>query len=122
MKKRKSLKSLSRYIKKYDDLDRYIPGSLDVQHFTSIKMLEKCLFCGSGISSLAVQPDGTCYPCPNTIIEELKICNILTDDIETLWFESPVLEKMRGISVNKNLPSKCAECEVKLFAEEGAEV
>ena len=115
----KVFKKFVEIYKKYDDLDRYIPGSLDVQHFTSIKMLEKCLFCGSGISSLAVQPDGTCYPCPNTIIEELKICNILTDDIETLWFESPVLEKMRGISVNKNLPSKCAECEVKLFCGGG---
>lgn len=96
-----------------------IPGSLDVQHLTSVKLLEKCLFCGSGISSLAIQPDGTCYPCPNTIMPGMEICNIFEDNIGEQWFDSPILKKLRSVNVNTNLPEKCQECEVKLFCGGG---
>ena len=89
----KVFKKFVEIYKKYDDLDRYILDRWMFSILHPLRCWEKCLFCGSGISSLAVQPDGTCYPCPNTIIEELKICNILTDDIETLWFESPYWKK-----------------------------
>ena len=37
----KVFKKFVQIYKKYDDLDQYIPGSLDVQHFTSIKMFGK---------------------------------------------------------------------------------
>lgn len=93
------------------ELKDMIPGSLDVQHLTSVKLLEKCLFCGSGISSLAIQPDGSCYPCPNTIMPGMEICNILEDDIGEYWFDSPILKKIRGVNVNTNLSEKCRECE-----------
>lgn len=105
--------------KKYDDMGEMVPGSLDVQHFTSIKLLEKCLYCGSGISSLAIQPDGKCYPCPNTIIPGMEICNAITDEVDKYGLSHQFLRKMRGISVNKNLPDKCKMCDVKLFCGGG---
>lgn len=105
--------------KKYPELEKYVPGSLDVQHLTSVKCLEKCLFCGSGVSSIAIQPDGNCYPCPNTIIPGYEFGNAFKDDIVEKWFESPILKKMRQANVNKNLSSKCKQCEVKLFCGGG---
>ena len=52
----------------------------------------------------------------------MEICNAITDEVDKIWFESPILKKMRGISVNKNLPDKCKMCDVKLFCGGDAEV
>lgn len=105
--------------KKDPELEKYVPGTLEMKYLASIHLLEKCHYCGTGSGSIAIQPNGDFYPCPNTICSELKIGNILTDDFSKLWLNSPVLCKLRGLNVNTNLNEKCSECCVKLFCGGG---
>jgi len=66
---------------------------------------EKSLVNGSscGKLSLHMRPNGDITPCG---FIPLVIGNILRDDFETLWYDSPILQKMR----NKEASGKCVEC------------
>lgn len=107
------------FYEKNPDLKKKIPGSLEVKYLTSIKVLDSCSYCGTGTATLLVQPDGDLYPCPNNIRDNMKIGNVLKGDLKELWFNSPVLQKLRKINVDKNLHIKCRKCAVKRFCGGG---
>lgn len=56
-----------------------------------------------GKLSLHLRPDGDITPCG---FIPLVVGNILRDDFDTLWYESPLLTKMR----NKEAKGKCVGC------------
>jgi len=57
-----------------------------------------------GKLSLHIEPDGGITPCG---FIPVTIGNILTDDFDRVWFDSPVLEKMRS----KTATGKCSGCD-----------
>ena len=65
--------------------------------------------CGAGRFYLAVEPNGDIYPCVFLPHEPaLKLGNLMRDDFERLWQESPVL----GVLRNKDLlKGSCGHCE-----------
>jgi GeoRSP system radical SAM/SPASM protein len=56
-----------------------------------------------GKLSLHLRPDGDITPCG---FIPLVVGNILRDDFDTLWYDSPILNKMR----NKEATGKCSGC------------
>jgi len=66
---------------------------------------EKTLVKGSscGKLSLHLRPDGDITPCG---FIPVVVGNILRDDFDALWYDSPVLKKMR----NKEAKGKCSGC------------
>jgi len=71
---------------------------------------EKSLVNGSscGKLSLHLRPNGDITPCG---FIPLVVGNILNDDFDALWYDSPILNRMR----NKEASGKCVGCEA--FAE-----
>ncbi|MHA3963201.1 MAG: radical SAM protein [Candidatus Thorarchaeota archaeon SMTZ1-45] len=65
--------------------------------------------CGAGRFYVALEPNGDIYPCvffPH--IETMKVGNIVTDDFEAIWTDSPLLRRLR----NKDLlQDACGSCE-----------
>lgn len=57
-----------------------------------------------GKLSLHIEPDGGITPCG---FIPVTIGNILKDDFDRIWFDSPVLEKMRS----KTATGKCSDCD-----------
>lgn len=100
-------------------LIEYIPGTLEAIYVANIKLLERCKYCGTGTATITIQPNGDCYPCPNTMLPAMKCGNVLTDNFNDIWSNSPVLSQLRKISVNRNLSEKCTKCEVKYFCGGG---
>lgn len=112
------LKVLDIYRKDYD-LIHMVKGTLEAKYLSNIKVLDKCDYCGTGSSTLAIQPNGDLYPCPNLIDGRMRIGNIFRDDIFELWMNSDILEGLRRLNVDKNLDEKCKKCCVKHFCGGG---
>lgn len=64
--------------------------------------------CPAGHSLISIAPNGDMFPCAALTNEKYKIGNILTDDLEKVWNESPLLKNLRGIK-NK-IEGKCRTC------------
>ncbi len=101
------------------DLINYIPGTLEAMYISNIKLLNRMINCGTGTGTLAIQPNGDCYPCANTIHSTMNCGNILDNDFLNIWKESPILKDLRKIHINKNLDKQCAECTVRHFCGGG---
>jgi len=65
--------------------------------------------CGSGNSLISIAYDGAIYPCHMLHVEDLKIGNLLYDDLEK--FEENRNDILRGLSVDKI--EECNQCEYK---------
>ncbi|MFX1606803.1 MAG: SPASM domain-containing protein, partial [Promethearchaeota archaeon] len=65
--------------------------------------------CGAGRFYISIEPNGDIYPCvffPHT--EAMRVGNIVRDDFESLWVNSPLLQRLR----NKDLlEDECGSCE-----------
>lgn len=96
-----------------------IPGTLEAMFMANIKLLNRFVNCGTGMGTLAIQPNGDCYPCPNTIIESMKCGNILENDFYNIWMDSAIFNTLREIRVDKSLDAKCGKCEVRHFCGGG---
>jgi len=62
--------------------------------------------CSVGTNALTVMHDGTIFPCRRLPI---PIGNILSDSIFKIWYDSPLLWKIRNPA---NLKGKCGPCEL----------
>lgn len=60
--------------------------------------------CAAGISGITMMPDGTLLPCRRL---NVPLGNIRTDSFREIWISSPVLNKMRDMSL---YPGKCGRC------------
>ena len=77
-----------------------------ILYWLGSSIAESALVKGStcGKLSLNIEPDGGISPCG---FMPIIIGNILKDDFDRMWFESPVLEKLRS----KTPTGKCSGCD-----------
>jgi len=73
----------------------------------------KSHYCGIGTNrALYVRADGNIYPCPHTELKDFLLGNIRKESLETIWEDSPILQKLRLLDVD-NMNSKCSSCDVR---------
>ena len=83
--------------------------TLGEAHSVQIDTVNTEVPCGSGLSGFAVDELGDVYPCIFGIRGKNQRCgNIIRDDLNDLWFTSPVLENFRTTTTP---PSICRRCE-----------
>lgn len=76
---------------------------------------------------LALAPDGSVYPCSQLVHPQCYAGNLLKSEPETLWAESPILQKYRSFRMGKTfVTSGCGVCPAKsvcggcrVFARDG---
>jgi MoaA/NifB/PqqE/SkfB family radical SAM enzyme len=72
-----------------------------------IESIDPAAHCGSGSVGFAVDQRGDMYPCIFGVENPaLKVGNLVTDNLDTLWFSSEVLDPFRG---EATIP--CRRCE-----------
>ena len=81
----------------------------------SCRLKVKFGYCGTGLATLLLNPDGSIYPCPGHVLPEFKAGNILDDSFSNIWQHSPVLKKIRNTYPINKLNEKCSKCIVRHF-------
>lgn len=66
------------------------------------------MVCSAGHDELSVGADGTAYPCP--FLHDLPLGNLLTDSVERIWHESPILNELRTLD-KRAMNGPCRSCE-----------
>lgn len=90
------------------ELLELICEKLSNQHEVEIEYPKKGEPCGSGYSGLAVDSHGQIFPCIFGINDpNQSLGNILTNNIQTIWFDSPKLIEFRNMSSSQ----PCIRCE-----------
>ena len=74
------------------------------EEFTYSKKLENC---GIGSGSLAIKCNGTVVPCPE-FDEDVSLGNIREQSVAEIWNDSPLLNRLRAMSVYKT--EICKDC------------
>jgi len=78
---------------------------------------KKYSYCGVGTSSCAIRPDGALVLCPMLSEERYVAGNVLENQIEDLWVQSPVFTPLRNHSVDDI--AGCKTCEHKMSCAAG---
>ena len=82
---------------------------LEQIHAVKIETVDTGAACGSGQTGFAVDELGDMYPCIFGVRNSAQRCgNVLHEDLDTLWFNSPVLERFRA---TKGVSPICRSCE-----------
>jgi MoaA/NifB/PqqE/SkfB family radical SAM enzyme len=90
-------------------LKRLVPecARLATEHAVEIETVDEARPCGSGSVGFAVDQRGDIYPCIFGVADPAqKAGNVLTDDLTSVWFTSPVLQRFRG-----DVATPCRRCE-----------
>jgi MoaA/NifB/PqqE/SkfB family radical SAM enzyme len=73
----------------------------------AIETIDPARPCGSGVVGFALDQRAGIYPCIFGVADPAQRCgNILTDDLDEVWFTSPILERFRG-----EPQTPCRRCE-----------
>lgn len=64
--------------------------------------------CPAGHTLISIAPNGDIYPCAALTNEKYKVGNILDENLNELWINSPILKRLRG--VKQNVEGKCKHC------------
>lgn len=76
-------------------------------HHVEIETVDPRQPCGSGSVGFAVDQRADIYPCIFGVRKPTLRCgNLLADDLDTVWFDSPVLARFR-----KEVETPCRRCE-----------
>jgi radical SAM protein with 4Fe4S-binding SPASM domain len=70
-----------------------------------LKFVRTC--CGAGIRYACILYEGTVYPC---MVLQVRLGNIRETSFKKIWYESPVLDKLRNRDL---LKGKCGLCQYK---------
>jgi len=70
-------------------------------------------YCGTGLISVALNSDGSIFPCSGITSPEMKAGSILESSFREIWLNSPVLKKIRRECNIDNLNEKCSKCIVR---------
>jgi radical SAM protein with 4Fe4S-binding SPASM domain len=73
--------------------------------------------CGVGNGEISVDPSGTVYPCQSLHFDEFVCGSVREQDIKTIFDESPVMRRVRGLKVNDL--SVCSHCDLKHLCNGG---
>jgi radical SAM protein with 4Fe4S-binding SPASM domain len=65
------------------------------------------MVCSAGQDELSVGADGTVYPCP--FLHDFPLGNLLSDSLERIWHESPVLNGLRRLRKTE-MTGACRSC------------
>ncbi|MEM2087110.1 MAG: PqqD family peptide modification chaperone [Thermoproteota archaeon] len=79
--------------------------------------LTRKLNCGLGTATISIDADGSVYPCHWLHLPQYKAGNIRERRFSELYFKSEVLQRLRGIRVDKL--ENCAECEIRYLCGGG---
>lgn len=77
------------------------------------KKLENC---GVGRTALSIKCNGTVTPCPS-FREDVSLGNIRNESLVDIWNKSPLLNKLRAMSVLKT--EHCQDCDYALICKGG---
>ncbi len=70
-------------------------------------------YCGTGLSSVFMDVDGSVYPCVNTIgLDVFRGGNIQTEKFRTIWLDSNVFNGIRK-NIDVDINDDCNKCELK---------
>lgn len=73
--------------------------------------------CGVGHGEISLDPGGFVYPCQSLHYDEFICGNVREDDIQEIFVESPVMKRMRGMTVDK-IPV-CSHCDIRYLCNAG---
>lgn len=79
---------------------------------TQCRLKIKRGWCGTGRNSILLDSDGSIYPCSGHTFPEFKAGNIRKKSFIDIWFNSPILKKIRCAYDVDNI-EKCSRCVVK---------
>jgi radical SAM protein with 4Fe4S-binding SPASM domain len=88
-----------------DSIEETVAGATGFEGQESIVWRDRC---GAGFGVIAVDVDGTIYPCQGLMREEFAAGNISTPSLIKAFESSPVLQRVRKITVT-DIPG-CREC------------
>lgn len=104
-----------RKIKEIDPDFEYIHFSESLK--PGINRMERIDLCGAGSATLSIGADGGVYPCAGLMHPEFLAGNVKDLPLEKIWKESPVLQRVRSLSVSK-IPG-CEECPIRYMCGGG---
>ena len=97
--------ALLNYKKQHPDI--YFSIQTEYMKFCDSYMSRRTVLCEAGTSELFIDRNGDVYPCPLfKSFEDFNCGNILDNSIAEIW-DSPVMNKMRGISLEQ---MGCEDC------------
>lgn len=106
------IKEVHRILRKHPDWGDFISQSFFGNISVIVRTAPRYVYCGSGLATLLVESNGDLYPCINLVYPEFKVGNLKEKSFEELWFQSPILEKIRTLCV-EDANEKCASCVVR---------
>jgi MoaA/NifB/PqqE/SkfB family radical SAM enzyme len=82
-------------------------GQLASAYDVWIETIDPAAPCGSGTTGFAVDQNADVYPCIFGVANpRLRCGNLLTDGLDQLWFDSPIMQSFRG-----EVSTPCRRCE-----------
>lgn len=102
-----------------DEYHSLIQYGLESKSVIHVRNLNKLSCCGTGHGTMYICANGDIYSCPNMMHKKYVIGNVLKDDIENLYYNSPVYRELRSLNVNEDYDDECKTCEVKHFCGGG---
>ncbi|NCD00744.1 radical SAM protein [bacterium] len=100
-------------IKDRPDLQSLMINSAFANQIMGINAGVKSVTCGIGTNrAMYVKPDGSIYPCADTVFNEFKLGNLLEDNLYDIWNNSSKLKMLRSLHID-TMNSICASCDVR---------
>lgn len=106
------VKTVHKILQRHPDWGDFIDQSFFGNISVIVKSAPRYVYCGSGLSTLLIESNGDVYPCINLVYPEFNVGNLRKQKFTDLWFNSPLLQKIRTLCV-EDANAKCASCTVR---------
>lgn len=106
------IKEVHRILRKHPDWGDFISQSFFGNISVIVRTAPRYVYCGSGLTTMLVESNGDLYPCINLVYPEFKVGNLREKPFKELWFNSPILKKIRTLCV-EDANDKCASCFIR---------
>lgn len=106
------IKEVHKILRKHPDWGDFISQSFFGNISVIVRTAPRYVYCGSGLGTLLVESNGDLYPCINLVYPEFRVGNLREKPFKELWFNSPILKKIRSLCV-EDANAKCASCVVR---------